>query len=212
MTKHWPEQSILAPPALSHLGEHHDHQLDFHRNAHRFPPGGVTRGSPVQHWPRHPAQMVPQQPPRLEKPAARPEHLHSATAFMDKTAPPGSSCPTAEDGPFKRETVNGDSWNNQREKNGTSSSGKKKNYQRYPKPPYSYLAMIAMVIQRSPEKKLTLSEVNMKTHCLCGCAKSCTLCVLGIGRSAAWWYAFQQHFIYIIIVLLARKCFHVNSF
>uniref|UniRef100_A0A8C6UKV7 Forkhead box H1 n=1 Tax=Neogobius melanostomus TaxID=47308 RepID=A0A8C6UKV7_9GOBI len=39
-------------------------------------------------------------------------------------------------------------------------SSTKKNYQRYPKPPYSYLAMIAMVIQRSPEKKLTLSEVN----------------------------------------------------
>lgn len=49
-----------------------------------------------------------------------------------------------------------DSW----DQTSTSSSGKKKNYQRYPKPPYSYLAMIAMVIQNSPEKKLTLSEVG----------------------------------------------------
>uniref|UniRef100_A0A8C5EKQ8 Fork-head domain-containing protein n=1 Tax=Gouania willdenowi TaxID=441366 RepID=A0A8C5EKQ8_GOUWI len=40
-----------------------------------------------------------------------------------------------------------------------SKGGKKKNYQRYPKPPYTYLAMIAMVIQRSAEKKLTLSEI-----------------------------------------------------
>uniref|UniRef100_A0A672GAP7 Fork-head domain-containing protein n=1 Tax=Salarias fasciatus TaxID=181472 RepID=A0A672GAP7_SALFA len=40
-----------------------------------------------------------------------------------------------------------------------SGGGKKKNYQRYPKPPYSYLAMIAMVIQRSPQKRLTLSEI-----------------------------------------------------
>lgn len=174
MTKHWPEQSILAPPALSHFGEHYDHQLDFHRNAHTFPPSTVTRSSPVQHWPHHPAQMVPQQSPRLEKPAAH--HLYSTTPFMDKTAPPGLSCPNAEDRPFKRETVTGGSRNKEREKNSTSN-GKKKNYQRYPKPPYSYLAMIAMVIQRSPEKKLTLSEVIMKIHRYC--LRVCIVLYLG---------------------------------
>ncbi|KAG8429828.1 hypothetical protein GDO86_019095 [Hymenochirus boettgeri] len=36
---------------------------------------------------------------------------------------------------------------------------KKKNYHRYAKPPYSYLAMIALVIQNSPEKKLKLSQI-----------------------------------------------------
>ncbi|XP_077349990.1 forkhead activin signal transducer 3-like [Lithobates pipiens] len=40
-----------------------------------------------------------------------------------------------------------------------SKKSKKKNYQRYAKPPYSYLAMIALVIQTSPEKKLKLSQI-----------------------------------------------------
>lgn len=160
MTKHWPEQNLLALPSLSHLGEHRDHQLDFHRNAQQsFPSRGVVRNTPVQHWSRHPAQMVPQQPTRLEKPAARPEHLTSATAFMDKSIPPGSSYPNPQDAHFKQETITPDSWSSEREKI-SGGGGKKRNYQRYPKPPYSYLAMIAMVIQRSPEKKLTLSEVR----------------------------------------------------
>ncbi|XP_072010719.1 forkhead activin signal transducer 3-like [Engystomops pustulosus] len=38
-------------------------------------------------------------------------------------------------------------------------TGKKKNYQRYPKPPYTYLAMIALVIQNSPDKRLKLSQI-----------------------------------------------------
>lgn len=167
MTKHWPEQSLLAPPALSHLGEHHDHQLDFHGNAQQsFPSSGVTRNSPAQHWSHYPAPMVPQQPPRLEKPAARPEHPTSAAAFMDKTVPPGSAYPNGQDAHFKQESITRESWNPERKKSSTGD-GKKKNYQRYPKPPYSYLAMIAMVIQRSPEKKLTLSEVITKTHRSC---------------------------------------------
>ncbi|CAJ0930632.1 unnamed protein product [Ranitomeya imitator] len=47
------------------------------------------------------------------------------------------------------------------------TSRKKKNYQRYPKPPYSYLAMIALVIQKSPEKKLKLSEILEKISEFC---------------------------------------------
>ncbi|CAB1341067.1 unnamed protein product [Coregonus sp. 'balchen'] len=159
MTKHWGGQSLLAAPALSYLrspslGGHHDHQLDFQIH----PLSNTARSSPAQHWPYCPIQAPVRQPPRLEKPS--PYQFSLASAPMDKATPldhnggPGSSYPPPpklnKDGPFKEE-----SWDEEKKANG----GKKKNYQRYPKPPYSYLAMIAMVVQNSPEKKLTLSEI-----------------------------------------------------
>ncbi|XP_063156080.1 forkhead box protein H1 [Candoia aspera] len=38
--------------------------------------------------------------------------------------------------------------------------GKKKRYSRHAKPPYSYLAMIALVIQTSPRKRLKLAQIT----------------------------------------------------
>lgn len=152
MTKHWPEQSRLAPAALCHSGEHRDHQLDFYRNVQRgFPSCGLAQQRPQQ-----PAEMAPQQ---QQQPSARTEHRGGATGLVDQTIPAHSSYQDGDDANSKLREVTRETWRTEREKSG-SSSGKKKNYQRYPKPPYSYLAMIAMVIQRSPEKKLTLSEVN----------------------------------------------------
>lgn len=45
-------------------------------------------------------------------------------------------------------------------KSSTNKSNGRSVYQRHPKPPFSYIALIAMAIRDSPKGKLTLAEIN----------------------------------------------------
>ncbi|CAN9506172.1 unnamed protein product [Ophioblennius macclurei] len=105
--------------------------------------------------------MAPQQLPRTEKLSERMDDLHGGAGYMASATSPGAPHPNAggEHSPAQQEPISRDMCGSSRSDNSDSGRGKKKSYQRYPKPPYSYLAMIAMVIQRSPLKKLTLSEI-----------------------------------------------------
>lgn len=179
MTKHWGGQSLLAPPAITYLptrsfGAQHDHHLDFasdaqESNAHPAcppPPSIVARSTPAPRWNGNPSPWPAQDPSWQERPTTA-VPVACGTASMDSEMPrdhsrkPAQFCPAAprgQDQPVKQQrSEHPDPWDQE----ANSKGSRKKNYQRYPKPPYSYLAMIAMVIQNSPEKKLTLSQVRL---------------------------------------------------
>ncbi|XP_043922241.1 forkhead box protein H1 [Protopterus annectens] len=88
--------------------------------------------------------------PKQLQPASQMDERAARTSLEPTVTSMQSSHPGLENGGSPK-------WDRELGKEG--KPGKKKNYKRHPKPPYSYLAMIAMVIQNSAEKKLKLSQI-----------------------------------------------------
>lgn len=86
-----------------------------------------------------------------------PTHVDASSLKEGPLLPTGAQGPTAErDGGRPGEPPAQEDLGKKVKKK------KKKKYNRHPKPPYTYLAMIALVIQASPERKLKLSQVRRK--------------------------------------------------
>ncbi|XP_068094553.1 forkhead box protein H1 [Hyperolius riggenbachi] len=91
-----------------------------------------------------------------------PLNLHDDGVSMDLNSREELLAATVEDQACPKDETDPDGAKGCQRTDGdrvTKKTKKKKNYQRYAKPPYTYLAMIALVIQNSPDKKLKLSEI-----------------------------------------------------